>query len=82
MLALDQSTPSLSAEENNPMLKLVKEQRVLIDILLKRNEIVIDQLQEMTAGWSRISTKSKSTDVNDLLDQLSSLNDQIKHYDT
>lgn len=80
ILGLIQSLPSLSEEENHPLMKLVKEQRTHISNVLNRNDAIITQLEEMTLGWGRVSTNGTTTEIDYLQEQLKSLTDQIEKY--
>ena len=81
VIALAQSIPTLDVKDQHPVRKLVMEQKILIDTILKRNATVIEQLQEMAIGWSRVATTAGNSEVNQLLDQLKSLKSQIEKYD-
>lgn len=80
IIALEQSVPGLTEDEQHPVRKLVLEQKNLIDGILTRNLEVIHQLQEMTIAWSRIATTKGNTEINEVLTQLKGLKDQIERY--
>lgn len=82
IIALYESIPDLDNDhKNHPIAHLIKEQKILIEQLLAKNNNVIIALQKMTVSWGKINTNSVAIEFDFLFDELTSLNKQIKQYD-